>query len=97
MKNTELTLAMVAANAPAFKATVTMEDIAPKTGAVSSSSDDCDTTMQALVRELPQEDPQVNYLWELYAAQERRKKNPLPAVKQDNGFDPLSVLAGMHR
>jgi len=94
-KNTEITLAMLAANAPAFKAEVTMNDIAPKESTPASTSSD--DTVEALVRDLPKEEPQVNYLWELYAAQERRKKNPQPEVKRTESFDSLSVLAGVQR
>jgi len=44
---------------------------------------------------LNEEPKQVNYLWELYAAQERRKQNPQLVEEKKADFDPLSVLAGV--
>lgn len=46
---------------------------------------------------LKEEPKQVNYLWELYAAQERRKQNPQNAEEKKADFDPLSLLAGVQR
>ena len=97
MENMKITMANIAPKTPGVTDTsvVTMEDIAPKGAPVSASS--AGDTMQALVRDLPQQEPQVNYLWELYSAQERRKQNPQPEAKRTEGFDPLSVLAGVQR
>jgi hypothetical protein len=52
---------------------------------------------EAPIDVLCEEPKQVNYLWELYAAQERRKQNRQPAEEKEADFDPLSALAGVQR
>lgn len=103
MMDTKITLAMVAQNAPAFKSEETMESLvipepvkAEDTMESLEIPQDCgdsDDTMQAIARNLPKQETQVNYLWHLYSNAQRSKQNPQPEVKRTEGFDPLSSLA----
>ena len=72
MMDTKITLAMVAQNAPAFKSEETMESLvipepvkAEDTMESLEIPQDCgdsDDTMQAIARNLPKQETQVNYL-----------------------------------